>query len=328
MSDAVRIGFIGAGGIARHHMKQLLEIPEAKVVAMAEPSEASIAKMVETYPQLSDCRFFGDYREMLDSQQLDAVEIHTPHTLHFAQAMDCLAKGLNVLIEKPMVTNTEHARALLAAAEGKVVIVSYQRHFQPTYRYVKQLIESGALGSLQYIAALQSQGWYKGTRGTWRQDPALSGGGQLNDSGSHLIDVLLWATGLAADTVFATCCNYDSEVDIDSAVALRFTNGAQGTLSVIGDSPMWWEEFSVWGSEGAVLYRNGTVLARRYGETEMREVTDLPPDSTPDRNFIDAILRRDEVRVPPECGLRVIELTEAAWRSAEECRPVRVSELA
>ena len=54
---------------------------------------------------------------------------------------------------------------------------------------------------------------------------------------------------------------------------------------------------------------------------------DLPADSTPDRNFVDAILGRDEVRVPPECGLRVIELTEAAWRSAEQGRPVRVAEL-
>lgn len=317
MSDAVRIGFIGAGGIARHHMKQLLEIPEAKVVAMAEPSEASIAKMVETYPQLSDCRFFGDYREMLDSQQLDAVEIHTPHTLHFAQAMDCLAKGLNVLIEKPMVTNTEHAKALLAAAEGKVVIVSYQRHFQPTYRYVKHLIESGALGSLQYIAALQSQGWYKGTRGTWRQDPALSGGGQLNDSGSHLIDILLWTTGLEPAEVYATIEYYDAKVDIDSAIAIRFRNGARGTISIIGDSPFWWEDFSIWGSQGAVLYRNGKLYHQVLGG-KMTEVTDLPEGSNPDRNFVNAIQGREEIQSPPECGLRVIRFTEAAWRSARE----------
>ena len=91
---------------------------------------------------------------------------------------------------------------------------------------------------------------------------------------------------------------------------------------------MWWEEFSIWGSEGAILYRNGSILQRAYGEEEMREVTQLPADSTPDRNFVDAILGRDAVGVPPECGLRVIELTEAAWRSAELNRPVSVRELA
>lgn len=328
MANKVRIGFIGAGGIARAHIKRLMDIPEAEVVAFADPSDASVGRMKEEHPHTAAIPFFADYRDMLARVPLDAVEIHTPHTQHFEQGMAVFAAGKHLLMEKPMVCTVPHAHQLMEAGKGKVFMVSYQRHFQGSYACVRDLIQSGALGKVQYVAALQSQGWLRGTRGTWRQCKALSGGGQLNDSGSHLIDVLLWATGLAADTVFATCCNYDSEVDIDSAVALRFTNGAQGTLSVIGDSPMWWEEFSVWGSEGAVLYRNGTVLAQRYGETEMREVTDLPPDSTPDRNFIDAILRRDEVRVPPECGLRVIELTEAAWRSAEECRPVRVSELA
>ena len=61
----------------------------------------------------------------------------------------------------------------------------------------------------------------------------------------------------------------------------------------------------------------------------MHEVTEeLPPSSTPDQNFVDVILGRDTNRVPAECGLRVIELTEAAWKSAELGRAVRVSELA
>jgi predicted dehydrogenase len=206
-------------------------------------------------------------------------------------------------------------------------MVSYQRHLQGPYIYVRQQIQGGALGEVQYMAALQSQGWLRGVRGTWRQQKALSGGGQINDSGSHLVDILLWTTGLTAESVFAYMRNYDTEVDIDSALSMRFTNGAQGTISIIGDSPMWWEEFSVWGNKGAILYRNGKIMQRGY-DTEMVEVTDLPASSTPDRNFVDAILGRDEVRVPPECGLRTIELTEAAWRSAELGRPVQVSELA
>ena len=327
MSDKVRIGFIGAGGIAREHMRRLQDIPEAEVVALADPSEAAIERMKAQYPQTVACPTFVDYREMLAQVPMDAVEIHTPHTQHFEQGMAVLSAGKHLLMEKPMVCSVPHAHALIEAGKGKVFMVSYQRHFQGPYVRVRDLIQSGALGGVQYVAALQSQGWLRGTRGTWRQNKALSGGGQLNDSGSHLIDVLLWSTGLVADTVFAMCRNYDTEVDIDSAVALRFANGAQGTLSVVGDSPMWWEEFSVWGSEGVVLYRNGTVLMRRFGDTEMTQLKDLPVDSTPDRNFVDAILGRDEVRVPPECGLRVIELTEAAWRSAEQGRPVRVAEL-
>ncbi len=327
MSEKIRIGFIGAGGIARSHMRRLREIPEAEVVAFAEPSEGAMARMAAEFPEIADRPVYADYREMLAQVPMEAVEIHTPHTLHFQQVMDALAADKAVLVEKPMVCTAERARRLIEAAQGKILMISYQRHFQGPYVYIRQRIQEGSLGEIQYIAALQSQNWYNGTKGKWRQVKALSGGGQLNDSGSHLVDILLWTTGLQAERVYAEINFYDSEVDIDSALTLRFTNGARGTISVVGNSPMWWEEFTVWGSKGAILYRNGEIMERSFEDSEMRRPEALPPDSTPDRNFIDAILGRDEVRVPPECGLRVIELTEAAWRSAELERPVRVSEL-
>jgi len=326
MTDSVRIGFIGVGGISRSHMKRLGDIPEAKVVAFTDPSEASIARMVEAFPETAEVPVFVDYQDMLASVEMDAVAIFTPHTLHYQQGLDVFAAGKHLLMEKPMVCTVAHAHSLMRAAGDRVFMISYQRHFQGPYVYIRDQIQEGALGEVQYVAALQSQNWLRSMRGEWRQEKALSGGGQLNDSGSHLIDILLWTTGLGAESVFTYQRNYDSEVDIDSALSLRFTNGAQGTLSIVGDSPMWWEDFSIWGSKGAILCRNGTIFQANY-KGEMAKVTELPPDSTPDRNFCDAILGRDEVRVPPECGLRVIELTEAAWQSAELGRAVQVSEL-
>jgi len=328
MVERVRIGFIGAGGIARSHMKRLAAIPEAEVVAFAEPSEASMGRMVEAFPNMAEAPVFADYRDMLATVEMDAVEIHTPHTQHYQQGLDVFAAGKHLLLEKPMVCTVAHAHDLIRAAGDRVFMISYQRHFQGPYIYIREQVLGGALGEIQYVAGLQAQNWLRSQRGKWRQEKALSGGGQLNDSGSHLVDILLWTTGLVAESVFTYQRNDDTEVDIDSAVGLRFTNGAQGTLSIIGDSPMWWEEFSIWGDKGALLYRKGTILQTAYGESAMSEVTELPSDSTPDQNFIDAILGRDQVRVPPECGLRVIELTEAAWRSAELGREVRVAELA
>jgi len=328
------MGFIGAGGIARAHVRRLLDIPEAEIVAFAEPSEASMARMVEDHPHTKDVPVFADYRQMLDEVEMDAVQIHTPHTLHFEQAMDALSRRKHVLLEKPMVCTVPRAHALIEAQGDRVLLISYQRHYQGPYIYIRDQIQSGALGELQFVAAVQGQNWLNGTRGKWRQSLALSGGGQLNDSGSHLVDVLLWTTGLAAESVYCDLTRYDTEVDINSALTLRFTNGARGTLSVVGNSPMWWEEFSVWGSKGVLLYRNGTILQRSFDDpalpgSEMHVLdAELPPSSTPDRNFVDVILGRDTNRVPPECGLRVIELTQAAWKSAELGRVVQVSELA
>ena len=322
--DRIRIGFIGAGGIARAHVRRLAAVPEAQVVAMAEPSRESRERMIEVHPEMASCAFYDDYREMLDNVALDAVEIHTPHTLHFQQAMDVLDLDLPLLLEKPMVTTTDHAVQLIEAAKGKILGISYQRHFQPMYRYVKEKIQTGALGKIQYIAALQSQAWYKSQRGKWRQDPALSGGGQLNDSGSHLIDIMFWTTDLEPAEVYASMEFYDTQVDIDSAIAIRFANGAQGTISIIGDSPFFWEDFSIWGSEGAILYRNGVMYHQTLGG-KMEEITDLPEGSDPDANFVNAILGKEVIGAPPKCGLKVIRFSEAAWESARVGHAVKIA---
>jgi predicted dehydrogenase len=329
MSDKIRIGMIGCGGIARGHVKRLLEIPEAEIVALNDTSEASIERIKESSPEIQGLPVFADYRDMLASVALDAVEIATPHTLHFQQAMDAIDRGLHVLLEKPMVCSVDHAKKLIANAEEKnrIIVLSYQRHYQPQYRYIKKVVEDGDLGEVTFVAALQCQQWKKGTAGKWRQVPELSGGGQLNDSGSHLIDIILWTTGLAVDSVHGYIDNCGTPVDINSALALKFQNGAQGTVSVVGDAPCWYEDFTIWGEKGVIFYRNGQ-LSRCDAEGNTSQPESLPEGSNPDKNFIDAILGRDIVWAPPICGLRVIELTEAAWKSAELCRPVEVCTLA
>lgn len=322
MAETVRIGFIGCGGMARAHMKNFFtNVPEAQIVALCDPSDEQIQRCMEAFPSLKGVPVFKDYREMLEKVAMDAVAIITPHTQHFQQAMDALDKGLHVLIEKPMVCTTEHAKILVNRFKetGKVGLVSYQRHYAPQFRYIKQSIESGKVGEVQFISALQCQGWYKGTRGTWRQDPELSGGGQLNDSGSHLVDIILWTTGLNAQAVTAFIENFESKVDINSALSIRFQNGALGNISIVGNAPTWHEDISIWCSEGMFLYRNGHLqfvdaAGKRHELTEK----DMPAGSSPGRNFVDAILKGVPVESPPECGLRVIEMTEAAWKSAAQ----------
>jgi predicted dehydrogenase len=318
-AQPIRIGFIGCGGVSNGHANQIAKIPEAKIVALTDPNAETVKKFQERHAETKECPVFTDYQKMLSKVELDAVEIHSPHTLHFEQIMAALDKGLHVLTEKPMVCAVEHAKEVVTKAEqtGKAVLVSYQRHYQSEFRYVKEVIASGRLGTIQFISALQCQNWLEGVRGTWRQDPALSGGGQLNDSGSHLLDILLWTTGLGVSEVAAFIDNLGVQVDINSALSFRFDNGAQGNISVVGNAPMWWEDITIWGSEGMLIYRNGK-LTHKQRDVEPFEPTEdlLPRGSNPDRNFINAILGREEVKSPPVCGLRVIELTEAAWQSA------------
>ena len=326
--DKIRVGFIGCGGNASGHLGRVLDIPEAEVVALCDVDQASLQRAKERNSQAAELPEFTDYQEMLERVELDAVEISTPHTLHFEQIMAALGKGLHVLTEKPMVCTVDHARQVIAKTEatGKVLMISYQRHLQAQYRYVRNQIAAGELGDIQFISALQDQKWYQGTIGLWRQQMALSGGGQLNDSGSHLLDIVLWMTGLEVAEVQAYMEHFDSEVDINSALSLRFGNGALGTIAVVGNSPTggMWEDITIWGTKAVVYIRQGQVFYKTQHSNEVYQVNNLPGSATPDQNFIDAILGRDQVQVPPECGLRVIELTEAAWASAASGQPVKV----
>ena len=324
--DRVRVGFIGCGGNASGHVGRILEMSETEVAGLCDVSEASLARVRERHEAVREVPVFSSFEDMLDSVELDAVEISTPHTLHFEQIMASLDKGMHVLTEKPMVCTVDHAHAAIAKAKevDRILMISYQRHLAPAFRYVRNQISCGEMGEIQFVSAMQDQRWYAGTRGAWRQQLALSGGGQLNDSGSHLLDVLLWMTGLEVDEIQAYIENFESEVDINSALTARFTNGALGNISVVGNSPAsgMWEDITIWGTKAAVYMRNGQMTYKTGGDAS--EPTGLPGAQSPDRNFIDAILGRDEVQVPPECGLRVIELTEAAWESARTGAPVKV----
>lgn len=329
MAEKIRVGIIGVGGISFGHINRFMESPDAEIVALCDNDPKRLATAVERVPALEGIPTYSDYKDLLAAGGLDAVQINTPHTLHYDQIMDSLEQGLHVLTEKPMVCTTPHARNIIQKAKekGKVVMVSYQRHFQPQYRYIKKMVEDGTLGEVHFIAALQCQAWKKGVAGTWRQVPELSGGGQLNDSGSHLMDVILWTSGLTAKSVHGFIDNRETPVDINSALSMCFTNGAQGTVSVVADTTCgWYEDFTIWGTKGTIFYRNGRILYCNE-KGEMSEPDDLPEGGNVDQGFCDAILGRDKNWVPAECGLRVIELTEAAWKSSETGSPCEVASL-
>ena len=310
---------IGCGGFQRYRISNLLKVPEAEIVALVDPDDAQIQATLRAHPSISTAAIFRDHREMLARVYPDAAMIATPHTQHITQILDSLQAGAHVCCEKPLVTSVEHAKQVIAARDkaGKVGMVSYQRHFQPEFRFVKEKTASGEYGPVQFVAALQGQGWLRATKGTWRQDASLSGGGQLNDSGSHLLDVILWSTGQEPASVSAYGDNFGTEVDINSALAVRFKSGALGTFSVVGNGIGWHEDVTFF-FEDAVLYiREGKLTIVDRKDNRFR-AENLGGGSTPDQNFIDAVLGRAECESPFECGLKVISLTEAAWQSMDK----------
>ena len=313
------------------HIPRLVASKETEIVGLADPTLESIDQRQTAHPTLNSVPDYRDHREMLEKTKPDAVAIASPHTLHMEHAMDSFAADCHVLLEKPMVTSVREARELLSKRDesGKLLIVSYQRHYLPAYRYVAEAIGRGEIGDVEYVAGLQSQSWVQQTAGSWRQDPRFSGGGQLIDSGSHLIDIIMYAINEEVAGVLAYQTNLGTPVNVNSAISIRFQNGALGTISVVGHGPDGMgEDISFYGSKGTILLRTPTFKAGQGQETIVTHENHktgpvdirFPEESTPDQNFIDAIRGKAKILAPGESGLRVIQVTEAATRSASSGR--------
>ena len=330
----IRIGIIGCGNfMSAGHIGNLLASPEVEIVGLADPSAEAISLMKERFPALQSAPEYGDHRSLLAEASPDAVEIATPHALHAAHVVDSFEANCHVLVEKPLVISTDEAEMVLAKRDdaGKVLLVSYQRRYEPHFRYVREAVSSGTLGELQFVSAVLSQGWLEFTRAAWRQNPKISGGGVLLDTGSHLLDFLLFSTGLTVDRVTAYSSNLGTPVDINSAISMQFRGGCLGNISVVGHAPRpVVEAVNIFGGEGSILLESrwepghsGARVSRESYSEGTIEVKDLPDGSSPDANFIDAILGRDDVKSPGEAGLAAIRLTEAIQESIRLGREVK-----
>ncbi len=326
----VRIAFIGAGGNARSHMRSVHRRGDAEVVAICDTSAKALSDAAERIPEMAAVPQFTDYRRLIAEARPDGAIISIPHTLHYEVAAYALENGVSVEVEKPMTCNPGDARKLMALRDrtGLVLSVGYQRHYQGVWRWVRQHVASGTYGPVHFVEAWQCQNW---GGGGWRGVPELSGGGQLNDSGSHLCDIMLWASGVRPSEVFAFQENRGLAVDRISAIAFRFPDAGVGTMGIIGESTRGMDEgMQFWCRDARVRVDgiDSTVRVTLYTPdgtghpVDTSEVPDYPVDK--DGNFVRCLLGADEPQVPAECGLAVAAFTEAVYRSVRTHAPAEV----
>jgi predicted dehydrogenase len=314
--EKVKIGIVGTGGISHLHVKQLEELENATIVAVADPNSQNREVLIKKF-NLENIVQFDDHLAMLENIPIDAVVICSPHTLHFRQAVDAINNNCHVLIEKPMACSLEEAEHLIDIAKkaDRVLQVSYQRHFEPAFLYIRDAISSGTIGKLTSVTASLYQEWKRITCGTWRQNPSLSGGGMLMDSGSHIIDVLLWTTGLKPIEVESKLEQHHTHVEQDSFTAIRFENNVVAGLNIVGNAPCWHETYVFCGENGGIFYDNGKIVLRLNGKEPSNP--ELPKQTTnSDKSFIDAILGHHDVMVPGDFAKEVVKLTERIYQAA------------
>jgi myo-inositol 2-dehydrogenase/D-chiro-inositol 1-dehydrogenase len=220
----LHVGFIGCGGIARHHATRLVHLKSARIVAAADVSAAAAQAFARDFGGTP----FADYRQLLRHQPLDAVFVCTPTYLHAAPVIAAARAGVHVFCEKPMALTVTEARRMAAACrQAKVrLTVGFVRRFDTQWGKLKQIIQSGALGrpTVWRFAAggRPANPWFRHPR---------QGGGPLMDGAVHNYDFALQIYGPVA-SIQASTLQFDPTshgADTGSAI-LTFAAGDQHTL--------------------------------------------------------------------------------------------------
>ena len=328
VTDDVRIGIIGCGGMGRHHGRVFDALEGVVVAAVADPSQSNIERFLrETVSDQSRLPVvYADYRDMLAQTALDGVVVVTPHNQHFEQTAAALAAECHVLVEKPMVIATADAQQLIAQSNacGKTISSAFPGPFTCEFQYIRQLIAAGELGSLSAITGVCAQPWIQHQQGTWRTDPVQSGGGTLYDSGAHLFNALLYLTGQPVVEVYAAIDRKGHAVDVSGSVLLRFADGTTATAAVSGDATVFEQGIYLQGSRGSVktsIY-GGTLEHWRDGRTV--KYPTVPDTATVQENFRDVVRGTAQTLCPARLGLRQARLMDAIFASAATGQPVAV----
>lgn len=256
--DGLRVGLVGLGSLGIRLGRDFHAHPDAKLVALTDLNEENLLAAGRELDVPTASRY-ARYETMLEGEKLDAVGIATPNGLHFDQTTTALDHGLHVLCEKPLATTIDDARELLNRVESseQVTMLGYQRHLNPAFIAGR---ERWALGDLEptFITGEITHDWrhYYEEMTDWRMDPELSGGGHLLNVGTHIIDAILWTTGLTPTHVTATVEFHDDEelFDKQSSLIVEFEGGAVANIADTGVVPRTREHIHIWDDEGAVYF--------------------------------------------------------------------------
>jgi predicted dehydrogenase len=267
-------GIIGCGVIAPFHARAVADLPNTRLVAVADARRERAREMASAFGVES----VGDIDELLARPDVDIVSVCVPSGLHAQIGIRVAVAGKHVVMEKPIEVTLEAADRLIAACEsaGVHLAVIAQHRWDPGVQELKGLVDSGRLGRLVLGDAVVK--WYRtqeyydsaGWRGTW----ALDGGGALMNQGVHYVDLLQWVMG-RVENVFArslTSAHERIEVEDIAVAVLSFSCGAVGILECsTAVYPGLGERLEVSGTGGTAIVEVGRLTVRELkdekGET-------------------------------------------------------------
>lgn len=228
--DRLRIGVIGLGWFGEIHAETIIGIPNLELAALCTRRPDRLAEMGRKFGVR---KLFTDYRELLADPAIDAVSVVTMWDQHRAPAVDALAAGKHVFLEKPIASTVEDAAAIVAAAEAArgILLVGHICRFNPRYRMARQAIAEGRIGR---IVSMSSR---RNIPAAWTPT-ILEKIGPIVGDAIHDTDLMLWFTGDRVVSAYAQTVSVRGLRFPDIGQTMyRFAGGATATLETVWCMP-------------------------------------------------------------------------------------------
>lgn len=270
------VAIVGCGLIGQKRAKAL---GGERLVACADIAQDRAERLAAT---ATGCKAMTDWKLAVGDPAVSVVIVSTLHDTLAEIAHGAVAAGKHVLIEKPGARRAAELAGLAeaAAANGCLVRVGFNHRYHRALQKARDLVTSGSLGPLMFLRARYGHGGRVGYDREWRSDPAKSGGGELIDQGSHLIDLARWFLGDFAEIDgYATTCFWDMPVDDNGFLLLKT---AEKKVAFLHASCTEWKNtfsFEIYGRNGKIDI-NG--LGGSYGTERLTWYKMLPEMGPPE----------------------------------------------
>lgn len=350
MIEPLRFGIVGCGVIGPTHAEAIKCLPQARLVAVADPASEHAQTLARRYGATP----YTNLSEMLDKERLDVVNVCTPSGLHGAQAQQVMRSGRHVIVEKPMELSHAAIEEVLRVQRetGVKLAVISQHRFDPASRRVHDLVSSGALGRLvlgnAHVPWWRTQAYYDSGawRGTWELD-----GGVLMNQAIHTIDLLQWLLGPARSVyAYTDTLTHRMEAEDVAVAVLRFSSGALGTIAATTSAyPGVLTRLEVCGDKGSAVIENDLLASLHLAQddhsdpqpeherrTERANTGALSTAQDPAAvsasshalqiaDMIRAIQENGDPLVDGQAGRRPVEITLGIYESARTGREVMLT---
>jgi predicted dehydrogenase len=253
-----KIGLIGPGKIARTKLAPAISaLDEVDLWSVMSRDLSRAREFSAAHGAISPTPAYDDLGSMLDDPQLDGVVIATPDKLHASQVAAAAARGKHVLVEKPMATDMDSAREMVAACDGAGVTlaVAYHLRHHAGLKAIKKRVGDGEFGQIHHMRVQWT--FHSADDSNWRASTDVGRWWGLGGVGTHSLDQVFWFLGSQGDAVedvrsVISKSRFGGPHDETAVVALRFADGATAEIcsSVLFDAP---SRFELYAEKGRVI---------------------------------------------------------------------------